>query len=116
MTTREERAAQLAAMDPSELAALVLAHEDRLSAVATAAGTAADNMRATIARIEQERANLPELPPRDAEKVLAVVAEWCNESWEVGGIDAGDLAWRLQEAGYPLPKDGARHTNNGSTR
>jgi len=116
MTTREERAAQLAAMDPSELAALVLAHEDRLSAVATAAGTAADNMRATIARIEQERANDRPLPVRSADAVLAVVAEWCRESWEVGGINAGDLAWRLSEAGYPLPKDAPRHTNNGSTR
>ncbi|WP_433699081.1 hypothetical protein [Nocardiopsis sp. CA-288880] len=115
MTTREERAAQLAAKDPSELAALVLAHEDRLSTVATVAGTAADNMRATIDRIEQERANDRPLPGRSADAILAVVAEWCRESWEVGGINAGDLAWRLSEAGYPLPKDATPITDRSTS-
>ncbi|MEU0783478.1 hypothetical protein ABZ341_18130 [Streptomyces sp. NPDC006173] len=40
---------------------------------------------------------------RDA--VLRIVSDWCVESNENGGIDAGDLAWRLEEAGHPLPAD-----------
>lgn len=35
--------------------------------------------------------------------VLAIVSAWCVESNDTGGIDAGDLAWRLEQAGYPLP-------------
>ncbi len=34
---------------------------------------------------------------------LRIVSEWCVEANEVGGVDAGDLAWRLQEAGHVLP-------------
>lgn len=36
-------------------------------------------------------------------EVLRVVSAWCVEANEVGGVDAGDLAWRLEEAGHPLP-------------
>ncbi|MGW3308155.1 hypothetical protein ACWDG9_16395 [Streptomyces sp. NPDC001073] len=36
---------------------------------------------------------------------LRIVSEWCIESNDCGGIDAGDLAWRLEQAGYRLPGD-----------
>lgn len=39
---------------------------------------------------------------RDA--VLRIVSDWCVEANEVGGIDAGDLAFRLEQAGHPLPE------------
>jgi hypothetical protein len=34
---------------------------------------------------------------------LRIVSDWCTEYNDCGGIDAGDLAWRLQQAGYRLP-------------
>lgn len=37
--------------------------------------------------------------------VLRIVSDWCIEANEVGGVDAGDLAWRLEEAGFPLPDE-----------
>ena len=37
--------------------------------------------------------------------VLGIVSAWCVESNDVGGIDAGDLAWRLEQAGHPLPDE-----------
>jgi hypothetical protein len=37
--------------------------------------------------------------------VLQIVSDWCVEANNVGGVDAGDLAWRLEEAGYPLPEE-----------
>lgn len=40
---------------------------------------------------------------RDLATVMRIVTAWCVEYNDVGGVDAGDLAWRLQEAGYPLP-------------
>jgi hypothetical protein len=36
------------------------------------------------------------------DKVMGIVGDWCVESNTSGGIDAGDLSWRLEEAGYPL--------------
>ncbi|KAB8167047.1 hypothetical protein FH609_011630 [Streptomyces sp. 3MP-14] len=36
------------------------------------------------------------------DEVLSIVARWCTAA-EVGGVDAGDLAWDLDQAGYPLP-------------
>lgn len=35
--------------------------------------------------------------------ILRIVADWCTEYYDIGGIDAGDLAWRLRQAGHPLP-------------
>lgn len=35
--------------------------------------------------------------------VLRIVSDWCAEANSTGGLDAGDLAWRLEQAGYPLP-------------
>ncbi|MFF9894930.1 hypothetical protein [Streptomyces longispororuber] len=40
---------------------------------------------------------------RDA--VLRIVSDWVIESNDCGGIDAGDLTWRLQQAGYELPDE-----------
>lgn len=43
-------------------------------------------------------------------EVLRLVSAWCVEANENGGVDAGDLAWRLEQAGHPLPdeeQDGA---------
>ena len=39
----------------------------------------------------------------DVGSVLGIVSDWCVEANENGGVDAGDLAWRLEQAGYPLP-------------
>jgi hypothetical protein len=38
-----------------------------------------------------------------AKDVLRIVEAWCIEANNVGGVDAGDLAWRLEQAGYPFP-------------
>ena len=40
-----------------------------------------------------------------AAEVLRIVAEWVTESNDVGGVDSGDLTWRLEQAGYPLPDE-----------
>lgn len=37
--------------------------------------------------------------------MLRIVTDWCIEANEYGGVDAGDLAYRLESAGYPLPDD-----------
>lgn len=39
----------------------------------------------------------------DLEKVLEIVRDWVAEANDLGGVDAGDLTWRLEEAGLPLP-------------
>lgn len=39
----------------------------------------------------------------DLEKVLRIVGGWVVEAHDLGGVDAGDLTWRLEEAGFPLP-------------
>lgn len=41
---------------------------------------------------------------KQRDDVLRIVSDWCVEANEIGGIDAGDLAWRLEQAGYPLPE------------
>jgi hypothetical protein len=38
-------------------------------------------------------------------KILTIVSDWCIEANEVGGVDAGDLAFRLEEAGFSLPSE-----------
>ncbi|MFH8752975.1 hypothetical protein ACH4GK_17730 [Streptomyces rimosus] len=38
------------------------------------------------------------------DEILRIVAAWCIEANDIGGIDAGDLAQRLEEAGHPLPE------------
>jgi hypothetical protein len=37
--------------------------------------------------------------------VLRIVSDWYIEVNEVGGVDAGDLVWRLEQAGYYLPDE-----------
>ncbi|MGW1071531.1 hypothetical protein [Streptomyces sp. NPDC002537] len=39
----------------------------------------------------------------DVDQVLRIVAAWCVTANDSGGVDAGDLAWNLERAGYPLP-------------
>lgn len=41
----------------------------------------------------------------DLEKALKIVWDWVTEANDVGGVDAGDLAWRLREAGFEPPED-----------
>lgn len=40
------------------------------------------------------------------QEVMSIVSDWCTEANEVGGVDATDLAFRLDSAGYRLPGDG----------
>ena len=40
---------------------------------------------------------------KDLVLVLRIVSDWCVEANDVAGVDAGDLAWRLEQAGFPLP-------------
>lgn len=54
----------------------------------------------------------------DAEAIaplMRIVNEWVVEANDIGGVDAGDLAWRLERAGYPLPNNetAARTTEDG---
>lgn len=44
---------------------------------------------------------------KQRDEILRIVSAWCTEANDTGGIDAGDLAWRLQQAGYQLPDDEA---------
>lgn len=44
-----------------------------------------------------------ELAEKAAAEALRIVSDWRVEANEVGGVDAGDLSWRLEQAGYPLP-------------
>lgn len=37
------------------------------------------------------------------DEVLHIVSGWVIEANDVGGVDAGDLTWRLEQAGYELP-------------
>lgn len=37
--------------------------------------------------------------------VLGIVSAWYVEANDSGGMDVDALAWRLEEAGYPLPAD-----------
>lgn len=39
------------------------------------------------------------------QEVMGIVGEWCVEANDVGGVDATDLAFRLDAAGYRLPDD-----------
>ena len=39
----------------------------------------------------------------DALKILMIVGAWAEESNDIGGLDADDLMWRLEEAGYTVP-------------
>lgn len=38
--------------------------------------------------------------------ILRIFSDWCIESNDVGSVDAGDLARRLEQAGFPLPENG----------
>ncbi|MFF4479488.1 hypothetical protein ACFY1A_21055 [Streptomyces sp. NPDC001520] len=50
-------------------------------------------------------------------EVLRIVSAWCIEANDVGGVDAGDLAWRLEHAGHPLPDEDETTTQaEGSDR
>lgn len=50
-------------------------------------------------------------------EVLRLVSAWCVEANENGGVDAGDLAWRLEQAGHQLPdEDETAAPAEGSTR
>jgi hypothetical protein len=58
------------------------------------AEAAAEKWRARAKRAEAARA-----------AILKIVSGWCVEYNDIGGTDAGDLAWNLQAAGYPLPEE-----------
>ncbi|MHB9857664.1 hypothetical protein [Streptomyces sp. YIM S03343] len=41
---------------------------------------------------------------KQRDDILRIVSGWVCESNDTGGIDAGDLTWRLEQAGYQLPE------------
>ncbi|GAA2092406.1 helix-turn-helix domain-containing protein [Actinomadura alba] len=45
----------------------------------------------------------------DAARILQIVSDWCTEANNIGGVDATDLAWRLETAGYMLPDEEIPH-------
>ncbi|MEU9793799.1 hypothetical protein AB0E27_24755 [Streptomyces sparsogenes] len=50
-------------------------------------------------------------------EVLGIVTAWCVEANETGGVDATDLAWRLEQAGHPLPdEETAAPAEDGDSR
>lgn len=72
--------------DPNELlAAIVIAISAELSGPSNA----------VLSRMKQAET--------ERDRILRIVSDWCIEANNIGGIDAGDLAWWLEEAGYPLP-------------
>lgn len=60
-------------------------------AVWTVVGEDTPALLAEVERLKAER-----------DQVLRLVADWCTEANDIGGVDAGDLAWRLEAAGFPL--------------
>lgn len=72
---------------------------DRIAAALEAADYRMDMRRGDLAD-----AVLPLVAEAGA-AILRIVSDWCIEANEVGGVDAGDLAYRLESAGYPLPDD-----------
>lgn len=42
---------------------------------------------------------------KQRDEALGIVSGWVCESNDSGGIDADDLTWRLEQAGFPLPAD-----------
>ena len=65
----------------------------------SAASVAFNAMLPALANLDIENTKLH----GDLVEVMRIVTAWCIEFNDVGGVDAGDLAWRLEEAGYPLP-------------
>lgn len=68
----------------------------------------ADSWPAWLA--EEARLHDPDNQPAAGQttgEVLRIVSDWCIEANECGGVDAGDLAFRLTRAGYELPDDDA---------
>ncbi|MFI8988633.1 hypothetical protein ACIG63_27095 [Streptomyces antimycoticus] len=51
-------------------------------------------------------------------EVLRIVSAWCIEANDVGGVDATDLAFRLERAGHQLPSEDetADPAEDGDTR
>ncbi|MBH1939253.1 hypothetical protein I5Q34_34200 [Streptomyces sp. AV19] len=64
----------------------------------TAAPQPADEaIEATTPVAEQSSAST------DLDQVLRIVAAWCAGANDGDDVDADDLAWQLERAGYPLP-------------
>jgi hypothetical protein len=57
-----------------------------------------EGQRARAEQAEEQR-------DQAAAAVLRVVARWLASAHRVGYVNAGDLAWCLAQAGYPLPED-----------
>ncbi|MCQ6250879.1 hypothetical protein [Streptomyces malaysiensis] len=58
------------------------------------------------AQVDEEKQRVAE--------VLRIVSAWCTEANDVGGVDAGDLAWRLEQAGHQLPDEETAAPAEGS--
>ena len=100
-----DRAAEHVARRLNELADSFTAHvqraaEDIVPSVASAADVAAAELT--------ERGRRIRALEEQQQTILRIVADWCAEYWNTGGIEAGDLEWRLKEAGFPLPGSGDR--------
>lgn len=65
--------------------------------VALWAADAHDAVLELLAELDRARGALRE--------VLGIVTDWCVEANDCGGVDATDLAFRLEQAGHPLPDE-----------
>lgn len=74
---------------------------DTLTAVAKSNKAHVQTMYGDLQEAQRER----DQPAAALADVLRLVSAWCVEANETGGVDAGDLAWRLQQAGHPLPDE-----------
>lgn len=96
----------------------VFGHGDQAAADAAFFAHAREDVPALLAAVEvaerkcghhNEVANTAlkawEAIKAERDEILRVVSAWCVEYNNVGGVDAGDLAWRLEAAGYPLPPE-----------
>lgn len=50
------------------------------------------------------KAAYAERRPDELAKVMQIVSEYVTASNDFGGLDANDLAFRLEQAGHPLPE------------
>jgi hypothetical protein len=80
-----------------------------VQAIADRRGITVSTVRMLLHRASTDNGVALVAPPAvpSLEGALRIVSDWCIEANECGGVDAGDLAFRLTSAGYQLPDDDA---------